>query len=442
MRTSSGTRAKQIGRLLVEDGALRESQIPRILALQERDRRAGLDSRFGELCVRGGWVESGKVVKALGLQGDERAAMLDIGGVISALGYAAPERVRAALASRVHESEPLEEALIERSVCTPEQVRTAEQILLLLKVNAQRGRVVSTYVPFNVIELLVCERINETLAADGGCTCSQCWGNVFALAINRIPPRYVSDYTRVLEFVPRFRVDYGERVAACLADALKTVRENPKASCWSRFSDEVLAGDEAKALVREVVVHISNRHVHLSPGDLETLFGPRHRLVKMKDLVQPGQFAAQETVTIAGPKGSIERVRVLGPERSETQIEVSGTDQFVLGVQAPIRESGKLDGTPGIRVIGPRGEVATKRGVIRGFRHIHMLPEDAERYGLANGRLVSVRLRGDRSMIMEGVLVRVTETSALEMHIDTDEANAAGVPAESTAQVLIPAPTT
>jgi putative phosphotransacetylase len=442
MSTAADRTTKPIGRLLVETGALKDSQIPRILSLQERDVKAGLSSRFGELCVRTGWVESGNVAAALERQAGERAAKLDLGSTLTALGYATADQVRAALAARVHESEPIEEVLVEHAACTPEQVRTAEQVLLLLKVSAARGKVVSTYVPFNVIELLIHERVNDALSADGGCTCSQCWGNVFALALNRLPPRYVSDYTRVLEFLPRFRADYGEQVRTHLDGAVKTVRENPKASCWSRFSDEVLAGEEAKALVHEVVVHISNRHVHLSQGELETLFGPGHRLVKMKDLMQPGQFAAQETVTIAGPKGSIERVRVLGPVRAVTQVEVSGTDQFVLGIQAPIRESGKLDGTPGIRVIGPRGEITTKRGVIRGLRHIHMLPEDAERYGLANGRLISVRLQGDRAMIMEGVLIRVTETSALEMHIDTDEANAAGVPAESMGQILIPVATT
>jgi putative phosphotransacetylase len=154
--------------------------------------------------------------------------------------------------------------------------------------------------------------------------------------------------------------------------------------------------------------------------------------------MQPGQYAAQETVTLVGPKGELDRVRVLGPPRSQTQVEISGTDQFVLGLKAPVRESGKLDGTPGIVIRGPAGEVELDSGVVRALRHIHMLPQEADRMGVQNGETISVRLAGDRATVCEGVLVRATETSALEMHIDTDEANAAGLPAESMGEVLVP----
>jgi putative phosphotransacetylase len=131
-------------------------------------------------------------------------------------------------------------------------------------------------------------------------------------------------------------------------------------------------------------------------------------------------------------------VRILGPLRAQTQVEISGTDQFSLGVQAPVRESGQLEGTPGILLRGPAGEYKITAGVIRALRHIHMPPEDADRIGLRNGAHVSVRLVGDRATIAEGVVVRVSPDAALEMHIDTDEGNAAGVAAESTGQVLIP----
>jgi putative phosphotransacetylase len=143
-------------------------------------------------------------------------------------------------------------------------------------------------------------------------------------------------------------------------------------------------------------------------------------------------------VTLAGPKGSIEHVRILGPFRERTQVEISGTDQFSLGVQAPVRESGRLDGTPGVRVQGPAGELEISEGVIRALRHIHMPQEDADRIGVRNGTHVSVRLVGDRATIAEGVIVRVSPRAALEMHIDIDEGNAAGVAAESTGQILIP----
>jgi putative phosphotransacetylase len=223
-----------------------------------------------------------------------------------------------------------------------------------------------------------------------------------------------------------------------LTQAVRIVQANPKAACRSRFSDDLLMGTDQATHVHEVVVHMSNRHIHISQEHIEILFGAEYKLKPFKDLMQPGQFAAYETVKIIGPKGEIDRVRVLGPERRETQVEISGTDQFILGIKVPVRESGKLEGTPGITISGPAGQVTTERGVIRALRHIHMLPAQADSMGVQNGEKVSVRLVGDRSTICEGVLIRATDTSALEMHIDTDEANSAGFPAESMGQILVP----
>ncbi len=308
-------------------------------------------------------------------------------------------------------------------------VRTAQSV---------RGVVWSTFAPFNIMELIVGEECGEALRADGLCTCSQCWCNVFALALNSVPARYVSENSMILEYYLRFRKEYGPLARERVRAALTQVRANPKASCWSRFSYEILAGRESDARVQEVVVHVSARHCHLSAEHLRALFGPGASLTKLKDLIQPGQFAANETVTVIGPKGLLEKVRVLGPERGTTQVEISGTDQFVLGIQAPVRESGNLEGTPGVQLKGPAGQVTLTSGLIRALRHIHMLPADADRIGVRNGAHVSVRLVGDRATIAENVLVRAVPNSALEMHIDTDEGNAAGVPATSTGQILIP----
>ena len=166
--------------------------------------------------------------------------------------------------------------------------------------------------------------------------------------------------------------------------------------------------------------------------------GHGYELTKWKDLVQPGQYAAKEVATLVGKKGRIEKARVLGPPRGETQVEISGTDQYILGLQAPVRDSGNLEGTPGIRMLGPAGEVTTDRGLIRALRHIHMTPEDARRIRTADRDIVDVRLNGDRMTVCEGVLIRVDEHAVLEMHIDTDEANAAGVPSESIGDILGP----
>lgn len=176
-----------------------------------------------------------------------------------------------------------------------------------------------------------------------------------------------------------------------------------------------------------VPVGISNRHIHLSQADLDQLFGAGYQLTPMKELSQPGQFACKETVTICGPKGAIEKVRVLGPVRKETQIEIVAGDCFKLGVKAPAKLSGDLAGTPGITVVGPKGSVQTAQGLIVARRHIHMAPADAQAYGVQDGQIVKIRVSGLRGGIYDNVAIRVTTSSKLECHLDTEEANAMGV---------------
>ncbi|WP_235887905.1 phosphate propanoyltransferase [Neobacillus paridis] len=176
-----------------------------------------------------------------------------------------------------------------------------------------------------------------------------------------------------------------------------------------------------------VPIGISNRHVHLSQKDLEALFGPGYQLTKMKDLKQPGQFAAKETVVLTGPKGEIQNVRILGPVRGKTQVEISFTDSFKLGVPAPVRESGKIAGTPGLVLTGPAGKLELQEGVIAALRHIHVPPEFAEKFDLHDKEMVEVEVGSVRKTIFQHVLIRVSDKYVLEMHLDTDEANAAGV---------------
>ncbi|MCR4402678.1 MAG: phosphate propanoyltransferase [Firmicutes bacterium] len=177
-----------------------------------------------------------------------------------------------------------------------------------------------------------------------------------------------------------------------------------------------------------VPVGVSSRHVHLCARDFEALFGvesAKRGLEKLRDLSQPGQFAAKEMVALVGPKGSIHGVRVLGPLRSRTQIEISRTDGFALGVSPPVRDSGDVDGSVAMTLVGPAGAVNLKEGVIIATRHIHMSPRDASSWGLRDGDRVDVEVEGVRSLVFRGVLVRVREDFQLEMHVDTDEANAA-----------------
>lgn len=189
----------------------------------------------------------------------------------------------------------------------------------------------------------------------------------------------------------------------------------------------VEALQEQQRLERSTPIGVSNRHIHLDRADMDALFGPGSELTVKKMLGQPGQYAAEETVTIRGPKGELKRVRVLGPLRSESQVEISIADGFTLGVKPPVRESGQLEGTPGIEIIGPKGSVKKERGVIAALRHIHMTPEIAQRLGYKDGQYVQTKIEGLRGALLCNVLIRVSEKYALEMHIDVEEANALGV---------------
>ncbi|HEC1250788.1 TPA: phosphate propanoyltransferase [Citrobacter braakii] len=171
---------------------------------------------------------------------------------------------------------------------------------------------------------------------------------------------------------------------------------------------------------------ISNRHIHLCAEDYDRLF-PNHPISEKKELLQPGQYAADQTVTLVGPKGQLKNVRLLGPLRSTSQVEISRTDARTLGIAAPLRMSGSIEGTPGVRLISPFAELDLASGVIVAQRHIHMSPLDALILRVSHGDKVSVAINGDeRRLIFDNVAVRVSPDMRLEMHIDTDEANAAG----------------
>ncbi|MFW6262773.1 MAG: phosphate propanoyltransferase [Thermotogota bacterium] len=175
----------------------------------------------------------------------------------------------------------------------------------------------------------------------------------------------------------------------------------------------------------KIVAGVSARHLHLSEEDLKVLFGENAQLTPIKDLGQPGQYASEEKVKVIGPKGAFESVRVLGPVRKDTQVEVSLTDAYKLGVVPPVRDSGDIDGTPGLKLIGPAGEVNLEKGLILAKRHIHMTREDAQRFEVKDKDIVSVLCDTQgRKTIFQDVLVRVSPKYALEFHVDTDEANA------------------
>ncbi len=182
---------------------------------------------------------------------------------------------------------------------------------------------------------------------------------------------------------------------------------------------------EEKVRRFEVNIGVSNRHIHLSQSDLETLFGKGYQLKKMKDLSQPGQYAAEETLDVIGPKGKIDRVRILGPVRKESQVEISVSDSVKLGIEPPIRDSGDIDSTPGITLVGPLSKLGLQKGVIIAKRHLHLDPVSAKEMGLKDKDVIPAYLKTERPIRLEAIGVRVSDQYATDLHIDMDEANAA-----------------
>ena len=185
-----------------------------------------------------------------------------------------------------------------------------------------------------------------------------------------------------------------------------------------------------------IPVGVFNRHVHLMQDDLEKLFGAGYELKKFEDLSQPGRFICKETVAVCGPNGTIEKVQILGPVRKASQVKILAGDCLKLGIEAPVRLSGELTGTPEITLVGPKGSTQIKSGVMVEKRHIHMPPADAERLGIQNGESVCIEVDGERGGILRNTIICVADGSILECHLDVDEANAMGLDSSSNVRII------
>ena len=203
---------------------------------------------------------------------------------------------------------------------------------------------------------------------------------------------------------------------------------------------EAIQNNQGKEVIEpkmfEIPVGVSNRHAHLSQEDLDILFGKGYNLTKIKDLSQPGQYACKETITICGPKGAIEKVRILGPIRSKTQVEVLAGDCVKLGTAAYPRLSGDLANTPGVTLVGPKGATQIKEGLIVAQRHIHMTPKDAEKFNVCDKEIVEAKVMGQRPLTFDDVVIRVSDSFKTYMHIDYDEANACGYSKGTVAKII------
>jgi acetate kinase len=258
--------------------------------------------------------------------------------------------------------------------------------------------------------------IGENAAGVRAMACQDLWS--LGILIDAVKNRAVQD--RVAGVVDISHPDSKVKVLIVHSDASRMIaRETIRILGYQALSKRLRASEIP------IPIGVSAHHVHLSQADVEQLFGAGHQLTPLSPLEQPGQFACEETVRLVGPRGSVDRVRVLGPARKETQVEIARTEGFRLGINAPVRMSGDLEGTPGLTLEGPAGQVGLKNGVIYALRHIHMTPTDARRLGLQNGDVVRVRVGGAREVVFGDVAVRVSPKFQLELHLDTDEANAA-----------------
>lgn len=212
--------------------------------------------------------------------------------------------------------------------------------------------------------------------------------------------------------------------------------ENQNVELIARMVMEALESREKESNGFAVPIGVSARHIHLTQEHVEILFGKGYQLTKKKELMG-GQYASNEQVTIVGLKlRAIENVRILGPVRKKSQVEISATDAIRLGVKAPIRESGNVEGSAPIAVVGPKGVIYLEEGCIIAKRHIHMAPKDAMAAGVADGQTVSVKADNERGTVFNHVQIRVDESFTLEMHIDTDEANAAKIATGQTVTII------
>lgn len=214
------------------------------------------------------------------------------------------------------------------------------------------------------------------------------------------------------------------------------MQENLVQKIVEEVLQQVLKNQSSPPHDGKIPIGVSARHVHLAQAEVEQLFGENYQLTPKFELSQPGQFAAEETVVIAGPKGSIERVRILGPARSLSQVEVSWTDAMKLGLKPPLRISGDIQGSSPVTLIGPKGSVVLNEGLIIAQAHIHMSPADSARFQVVDGQSVQIKVEGIRPIILSNVVIRVSERYRLEMHIDTDEANAGLIQQGTLAEIM------
>jgi putative phosphotransacetylase len=430
----------RIATLLVERGKITQHQLEHAVRAQLHRKQLGFQSALGEICVENGWCTVKDIMSAMKEHEDDIShSSLLLGQILFTLGFISQAELSQALEEQKDCSMSLGDTLIELGYCSEEQIKVATEFQTLYRNGLLRHSTLTRFHPYNIMELLVNDEINNIIAEKEGCFCQECWANIFALAMNGLPPLYVTNERLILAFIERTRAEYADRVRGQLEAAVEKVKQQPKGACrGQRLQRDLERIRLAKGYIGQVTVHVCQRHVHLCTEHKQALFGADYEFAPWKDCAQPGQYITKEVVSLIGKRGKLENVHVYGPLRKDTQVEISETDQYLLGVNAPLREPGNLKGTPGIRLIGPAGEIEIPHGVIRPLHHIHLNHESAGQLGVRHAERVDVRLSGDRMTVSEGVLIWVDESEIAEMHIDSDEAYNAGISAKSIGDILRP----
>lgn len=427
----------RIGTILVERRQITQNQLEHAVREQMHRDKLGIQSSIGEICVENGWCTVKDITLAMKDHEKEISHSTLLGQILVNLGFISQTILNQVIENQQDSSISLGETLTELGYCTEDQIKMAFEFQTLYRDSIIRHSTLTRFHPYNIMETLVNYEINNIIAEKQGCFCQECWANTFALAMKGLQPLYVTDERLIATFIERSRAEYTDFVRYQLEIAVDKVKKQPKGACrGKRLQKDFKLISLAGGFMGQVTVRVTQRYVHLCSEHKSILFGPEHELVRWKDLTQPGQYIAKDVVSLVGKQGKIEKVHVYGPVSKETQVEISKTDQYLLGVRAPVRMPGNLEGTPGIRLIGPVGEIEITQGVIRLLHHIHINHEIASQLGVRNHDRVDIRLNGDRMTVSEGVLICVDESRVLEMHIDPDEAYDAGVPAESIGDIL------
>jgi len=420
--------ALRIGELLRRSGCLTDEQLQEALAEQRGHAPTDPAAPVGEICASHGWCTSADVAAALHEQHAAIFRDTTLGHLLLAQGRLTLRQLEAALDAQAELNAPLGQVLVSEGFCSPEDVHGAVDLQQQRRNSSLCNFAASRFHTWNVIEIVVNQELDDVLREEEACGCDECRANALALALNSLPPRYVSDQRQLLLFVERFRAESLELIRERTRLAVRRVQERPKSVQHTRGGRG--AGCEPQA-GHPLPVRRIERHAHLSQGDVEALFGPGHQLRRWKGVSQPGCFAARETIHVIGPKGTLERVRVIGPAAAASRVEVTGPDLFLLG-----RDEASPAPTVQATLWGPHGAVKKHDALVRIVDHIHVSPGEAEGLHLSPGEAVEVRIHGRRPCVLERVAVQIAEGFRLELHLPADE----GASRNPRAELLLPLP--